>query len=78
MHEIIKFVVISEHNSSMLADFTVVSPCFERFKNSQKHIVVSFVSCFGWNHFTRKVSYKIPSTLTLQSLLSSNLTNSIV
>ena len=51
-------------------------PCFGNLKNGQKLTVMSFVSCFGRNHFTQEVGNQIPLAQVI-SQLTQHSTNSI-
>ena len=46
IHKMIKVILIYANKHLILATFLVIEPCFERFDNSQKLIVVGLVLYF--------------------------------
>lgn len=57
IHEFTKVIMVCKHWTFVLVAFQVVAPGFKIFKNSYKITIVSFVFCFGQNHFPQKVYY---------------------
>ena len=68
IHESSTIIVISENDNLVFATFQIITPCFEDFNDSQKLTVVSFVSSFGRNHFTREVGQRMPSARVMSQL----------
>lgn len=48
--------VVSKNENLIFIAFSVVTPCFKSFNNSQKLMIVSFVTSFAKNHFLKEKS----------------------
>lgn len=57
IYKIIKVVIVNENENFILATFQVVAPSFKGFNNSQKLLVISFISSLNRNYLSGEKIY---------------------
>ena len=62
IYKLLKIIIVNEKKYFIFPAFQIVLLNYEYLNNSQKLIIVSFISSFGWNNFTQIVNDPVLST----------------
>ena len=63
IHESTKDIVVYKYQNFVFTVLQEVVPGFEIVNNGQKLTIVSFSTCFSWNHLLQKLGYQVPLAL---------------
>lgn len=57
IHNLFKVVMIDENRNFVFIAFQIVAPIFKDFKNSQKLLIVGFITSLSRDNFLKEKSY---------------------